>query len=152
MLVEALEIASSIQYSRKKLEILEFIKSKNNTFDIVNNFLYKFNAALNFNLYESLEYVAFYNEDTILKYYGVLDKSDTQKNNLESILENLYNMKIQRNMAEESEDEELYEKLTNDAIKFQYQIMEDESMLKEILQKLDVSRLAFNKKDILDII
>ena len=134
-----LSLNSSIQW-----KLIEKLKMK---LQNINNIFCTKLLLNDLKIVDTIEILSILSYKSILEYYNI----DIDKNNFLSTLEQLKILKGKRLKAEEDDDEEYYDQLSQKAEKIKQEILKDEILLNKILEFYHISKIQLKKKDILDI-
>ena len=136
---KALDIASKISNNTDKLRLLKY------RMEVFYCLLFKQLFNTETKVLETMEIVRELSSDSILKYYGI----NFQETDMQNILKELRVLKLQRDKAEEDEEEVLYDSITEKADTLKKDIYNSKKLLEEFLDMYDISKMKFKKQDIL---
>jgi hypothetical protein len=156
LLAKALEIANLTKSNIKKAKIFKILHSKKlNTTYFPNNILYKQTLNHFFAIQDSIKITTIYNEDAVLRHFGVNLTDSVDTNEFENIISSLQQLKSDAEKAYEEEDEAVADKLLNgiekETAEIKDRILADKDLLKEFLTSYNLKKIKFKKMNILDL-
>lgn len=138
----------NIRYDIYRYKLIEKYSDLHN---LSNNLIYQISEYKQFSIFNTLPYILEKSSDSILEYYGLLEKKE---NKVDTLYLELKKLKGFRDEAEKSDDEEAYDKYDYEANTLRDKII-DEKLFEEFNSKYlsnEISEFKFKKNAILDLI
>lgn len=116
---------------------------------LLNNIMIQRQICNNFTSKFAYDFVSHVDKKSLIRYYGLpLEK----KSHLELMVEELVELKKQREQAENDENESLYDEITERAEEIKNKIYEKNKELEVFLAQYNVTELKYKRTDILELI